>query len=240
MGKEWFECEVGWQAGIDRGYKKMTRRLSNRTEAGQLLAKKLPAYANRTDVLVLGLPRGGVPVAYEVAKALNAPLDICLVRKLGAPNNKELAMGAIGMGGVMVLNDDVIESLGVSPETIADVVALEEKELLRRDRAYRGDRPFPNLQGRQIILIDDGIATGATLRAAIATLRTSQPASIIVAVPVAPLSTCNELKAEVDEVVCLMAPESFYSIGVWYDEFQQTTDEEVRQLLEEQSSVISS
>lgn len=215
------------------------RRFRNRTEAGQQLATKLTAYANRTDVLVLGLPRGGVPVAYEIAKALNLSLDICLVRKLGAPGNRELAMGAIGMGGVMVLNDDVVESLQVSQETIARVVALEEKELERRDRAYRGDRPFGDLQGRAIVLVDDGIATGATLRAAIATLRQQQSASIIVAVPVAPLSTYNELKAEVDEVVSLVTPERFYSISVWYDQFEQTTDEEVRHLLQEHPSVIS-
>ena len=214
------------------------RRFRNRTEAGQLLATKLTAYANRTDVLVLGLPRGGVPVAYEIAKALNLPLDICLVRKLGAPGNRELAMGAIGMGGVMILNDDVVESLQVSQETMARIVALEEKELERRDRAYRGDRPFPDLQGRTIVLVDDGIATGATLRAAIATLRQQQPTSIIVAVPVAPLSTYNELKAEVDEVVSLVTPERFYSISVWYDEFRQTTDEEVRHLLQEHPSAI--
>ncbi|HAZ49630.1 MAG TPA: phosphoribosyl transferase [Cyanobacteria bacterium UBA11371] len=215
------------------------RRFRNRTEAGQQLAKKLSLYANRGDVLVLGLPRGGVPVAYEVAVALNLPLDICLVRKLGAPGNKELAMGAIGMGGVMVLNHDVVESLQVSPEAIAKVVELEEKELERRDRAYRGDRPFGDLQGLAIVLVDDGIATGATLRAAIATLRQQQPASIIVAVPVAPLSTYKELKAEVDEVVSLVTPERFYSISVWYDQFEQTTDEEVRHLLQEHPSVIS-
>lgn len=215
------------------------RRFRNRTEAGQLLAKKLTPYANRTDVLVLGLPRGGVPIAYEIAKSLNVPLDICLVRKLGAPGNRELAMGAIATGGIMVLNDDVVESLSVSQETIAKVVALEEKELERRDRAYRGARPFPDVQGRAILLVDDGIATGATLRAAIATLRQQQPASIIVAIPVAPLSTYNELKAEVDEVVCLATPEHFYSISIWYDEFRQTTDEEVRELLEKQSSAIS-
>ena len=214
------------------------RRFRNRTEAGQQLAKKLSLYANRGDVLVLGLPRGGVPVAYEVAVALNVPLDICLVRKLGAPGNKELAMGAIGMGGVMVLNHDVVESLQVSPEAIAKVVELEEKELERRDRAYRGDRPFGDLQGRAIVLVDDGIATGATLRAAIATLRQQQPTSIIVAVPVAPLSTYNELKAEVDEVVSLVTPERFYSISVWYDQFEQTTDEEVRHLLQQHPSAI--
>ncbi len=216
------------------------RRFRNRTEAGQQLAKKLSAYANRADLLVLGLPRGGVPVAYEVAVELNVPLDICLVRKLGAPGNKELAMGAIGMGGVMVLNHDVVESLQVSQEAIARVVALEEKELERRDRAYRGDRPFPNLQERAIVLVDDGIATGATLRAAIATLKQQKPASIIVAVPVAPLSSYNELKAEVDEVVSLVTPERFYSISVWYDQFEQTTDEEVRHLLQERASAIAS
>lgn len=216
------------------------RRFRNRTEAGQQLAKKLSAYANRADLLVLGLPRGGVPVAYEVAVELNVPLDICLVRKLGAPGNKELAMGAIGMGGVMVLNHDVVESLQVSQEAIARVVALEEKELERRDRAYRGDRPFPDLQERAIVLVDDGIATGATLRAAIATLKQQKPASIIVAVPVAPLSSYNELKAEVDEVVSLVTPERFYSISVWYDQFEQTTDEEVRHLLQERASAIAS
>lgn len=217
----------------------MTRQFRNRTEAGQLLAKRLTNYANRSDVLVLALPRGGVPVAYEVATALNVPLDICLVRKLGLPGNKELAMGAIAMGGVMVLNDDVVRSLNISQATLEKVAASEQEELERRDRAYRGDRPPPDVRGRMIFLIDDGIATGSTLRAAIATLKQQQPQSIIVAVPVAPLSTYNELKPEVDKVVSLVTPESFYSISVWYDDFTQTTDEEVRTLLTTPTSAIS-
>ncbi len=209
----------------------MTMVLPNRTEAGRLLAKKLTAYANRSDVLVLGLPRGGVPVAFEVAKALNLPLDICLVRKLGVPGHKELAMGAIAMGGVMVLNDEVIKWRRISRQAIDAVARRERLELRRRDRLYRGDRPIPDLRNRTVILIDDGIATGSTLRAAIAALRKLQPKSIVVAVPVAPPSTCNQLQAEVDEVVCLRTPEPLSSISLWYEDFSQTTDEEVRRLL---------
>ncbi len=209
----------------------MTMVLPNRTEAGRLLAKKLTAYANRSDVLVLGLPRGGVPVAFEVAKALNLPLDICLVRKLGVPGHKELAMGAIAMGGVMVLNDEVIKWRRISRQAIDAVARRERLELRRRDRLYRGDRPIPDLRNRTVILIDDGIATGSTLRAAIAALRKLQPKSIVVAVPVAPPSTCNQLQAEVDEVVCLRTPEPLSSISLWYEDFSQTTDEEVRHLL---------
>ncbi len=209
----------------------MTMVLPNRTEAGRLLAKKLTAYANRPDVLVLGLPRGGVPVAFEVAKALNLPLDICLVRKLGVPGHKELAMGAIAMGGVMVLNDEVIKWRRISRQAIDAVARRERLELGRRDRLYRGDRPIPDLRNRTVILIDDGIATGSTLRAAIAALRKLQPKSIVVAVPVAPPSTCNQLQAEVDEVVCLRTPEPLSSISLWYEDFSQTTDEEVRHLL---------
>lgn len=213
----------------------MIGKFRNRTEAGQLLASQLTAYANAKDVLVLGLPRGGVPVAYEVAKALHLPLDICLVRKLGLPSNKELAMGAIGMGDVMVLNDDLVSWLGISREKIDRVAVQEKEELERRDHLYRGSRPFPDVRGRIIILIDDGIATGATLRAAIATMRKQQPQSIVVAVPVAPLSACDEFRAEADKIVCLMTPEPFHSISLWYEDFSQTTDEEVRKLLEEQS-----
>lgn len=209
----------------------MTKRLRNRTEAGQLLAKKLTAYANRPDVLVLGLPRGGVPVAYELAQALQVPLDICLVRKLGVPNHEELAMGAIATGNVMVINDEVVNWLGISSEIIERVAAKERQELERRDRIYRGNRPLPNVQHRIIILVDDGIATGSTLRAAIATLRQQQPAQIIVAVPVAPPLTCNQLEAEVDQVVCLIAPAHLYSISTWYENFSQTSDEEVCTLL---------
>jgi putative phosphoribosyl transferase len=189
------------------------------------------SYADRSDVLVLGLPRGGVPVAYEVAKALHAPLDICLVRKLGVPAHKELAMGAIASGGVRVLNYEVVSWLRISGKTIDEVAARELKELQRRDRAYRGDRPQPEMRDRTVILVDDGIATGATIRAAIAVIKSQHPARLIVATPVAPPSTCEELKTEVDEVVCLTTPELFYAIGLWYEDFSQTTDDEVRELL---------
>jgi putative phosphoribosyl transferase len=205
----------------------------DRTEAGQILATKLKAYAKRTDTIVLGLPRGGIPVAFEVARALHLPLDICLVRKLGVPGHKELAMGAIASDGVRVLNYDVISQLGISSKTIDEVAAKELRELQRRDRLYRGDRPSPNLKDSTVILVDDGIATGASIRAAIAVIQEEQPQSIIVAIPVAPSSTCDELRDEVDKVVCLMTPEPFYSVGLWYDYFTQTTDEEVHKLLTE-------
>ncbi|HEY9649059.1 MAG TPA: phosphoribosyltransferase [Coleofasciculaceae cyanobacterium] len=209
----------------------MIRRLQNRTEAGKQLALKLTAYANRSDVIVLGLPRGGVPVAFEIAKALNAPLDICLVRKLGVPGHQELAMGAIARDGVRVLNQDVVRSLGISRDTIERVAAAEQQELERRDQRYRGTRPLPNLRDRTVILVDDGIATGATLRAAIVIVRQQEPQRIVVAVPVAPPLTCKELRFEVDEVVCLLMPEALNSISLWYDDFSQTTDAEVRHWL---------
>lgn len=214
----------------------MMKRFQNRTEAGKLLASRLTDYANHTDILVLGLPRGGVPVAFEVAKALNLPLDICIVRKLGVPGHKELAMGAIASGGVRVLNYDVVSWLGISGKTIDEVAARELRELQRRDRAYRGDRPPLDVRDRTVILVDDGIATGSTMRAAITVLKSQQPQQMIVAVPVAPLETCNEIQAEVDKLVCLMTPEPFYAIGLWYEDFAQTTDEEVRELLAEQST----
>lgn len=206
-------------------------RFPNRIEAGRQLATRLQTYVDRPEVLVLGLPRGGVPVAYEVAKALNAPLDICLVRKLGVPGHKELDMGAIASGGVRVLNYDVVSWLGISGKTIDEVAARELKELQRRDRAYRGDRPKPDLRNRIVIVVDDGMATGSTMRAAISILEPQQPDYVLVAVPVAPLQTCDALRTEVDEVVCLMTPEAFYAIGLWYEDFSQTTDEEVRELL---------
>jgi putative phosphoribosyl transferase len=217
---------------------KITKFL-DRTEAGQLLATKLKLYANRSDVIVLGLPRGGVPVAFEVAKALHLPLDICLVRKLGVPGHKELALGAIASDGVRVLNYDIVSSLGISSHKIDEVAAKELRELQQRDRSYRGNRPSPNLKDRTIILVDDGIATGASMRAAINVLREEQPKSIIVAIPTAPSSTCKQLKAEVDDVVCLIMPEPFYSVGLWYDYFPQTTDEEVRQLLAAQWGLLA-
>ncbi|WP_413174982.1 phosphoribosyltransferase [Anabaena azotica] len=209
----------------------MVSRFRNRTEAGQILAQHLTAYTNRENLLVLALPRGGVPVAFEVATALNAPLDVCIVRKLGVPGHKELAMGAIASGGIGVLNYDVINTLGINKEIIQVVAAEELQELQRRDRTYRGDAPPIEVKNKAIILIDDGIATGSTIRAAIALLKQQQPASIIVAVPVAPASTYKELQSEVNEIVCLQTPEVMSAIGVWYEDFSQTTDEEVRELL---------
>jgi putative phosphoribosyl transferase len=210
----------------------MIRRFRDRAEAGRVLAAKLAAYASRPDVLVLALPRGGVPVGYEVARALGAPLDVYLVRKLGVPGQKELAMGAIATGGARVLNKAVVDALRIPPETIEAVAAAEQLELERRERLYRGNRPPPDVRGRTVILVDDGLATGATMRAAVAALRQQQPARIVVAVPIASPSTCEELRAEVDEVVCAVTPEPFYAIGLWYEDFAPTTDEEVRALLE--------
>ena len=209
----------------------MIEQLQNRTEAGQLLAKKLTVYANRSDAIVLGLPRGGVPVAFELAQALNLPLDIFLVRKLGVPGQEELAMGAIAWGDVMTINEDVVNWLGISRETIAQVADKERQELQRRDRMYRGNLPIPDVRHRTVILVDDGIATGSTIRAAIAALRQQQPDQIVVAVPVVSPLTCDRLKAEVDRVVCLIAPTSLSSISLWYKDFSQTTDAEVCNLL---------
>jgi putative phosphoribosyl transferase len=213
----------------------MSIKFRTRTEAGKLLARELTAYANCQDLLVLGLPRGGVPVAYEVAKALDAPLDICLVRKIGVPGHQELAMGAIASAGVRVLNYDVVSSLAISEQIINQVTANESQELQRRDRAYRGDRPPLNVKNRTVILVDDGIATGSTMRAAITLLQQQQPHRIVVAVPVAPPETCEQLSEQVDEVVCLKMPERMYAVGVWYEDFSQTTDDEVCYLLAKQS-----
>jgi putative phosphoribosyl transferase len=206
-------------------------RFRDRTDAGKILASKLTHYANRPDLLVLGIPRGGVPVAFEVATALNAPLDICLVRKLGVPGNQELAMGAIAADGFEVLNEDLLDWLRISGHTIAEVGDRELHELQRRDRIYRGDRSLPTIRDLIIILVDDGLATGATMRAAIGVLKHQQPQRLIIAIPVAPLDTCNELRAEVDEMVCLMTPKHFSGIGRWYEDFTQTTDEQVCELL---------
>jgi putative phosphoribosyl transferase len=203
----------------------------NRTEAGRVLAQELMAYANRDDVIVLALPRGGVPVAFEVARALHAPLDVFVVRKLGVPGHEELAMGAIASGGVLVIEPSVVEDLAIPMEVVLDVAAREEQERLRREREYRGDRPGPDVRGRTVILVDDGLATGSTMRAAVAALKKLQLAKIVVAVPVAVRSTCEELAEEVDEVVCARTPEPFYGVGEWYADFSQTTDEEVRELL---------
>lgn len=208
-------------------------RFQDRTAAGQLLAERLAAYANRPDVLVLGLPRGGVPVAFEVAKALNVPLDVFLVRKLGVPGHEELAMGAIAPGGVQVLNQRIVEKFRLSDETIAQIAAQEQQELERRERLYREDRPFPDLHDCTVILVDDGLATGATMRAAVTALRQQQPQRIVLAVPVADPKICAEFAAEVDETICAVEPQQFSSVGRWYKKFPQTTDQEVRSLLEQ-------
>ncbi|MCI0489250.1 MAG: phosphoribosyltransferase [Blastocatellia bacterium] len=210
----------------------MTRLFRDRKEAGRLLADRLKAYAGREDVLVLALPRGGVPIAFEVARELDAPLDVFLVRKLGVPGHEELAMGAIASGGLRVLNEDVVHYLRIPGEMIDIVAEDERRELERRDLLYRSGRPAPDVRERTLILIDDGIATGSTMRAAVKALRQQEPARIIVAVPVAPPSTCDELKSEADEVVCVFVPEPFDGVGRWYEDFSQTTDAEVRHLLE--------
>ncbi len=204
----------------------------DRTEAGRLLAAKLAAYTDRSDVIVLALPRGGVPVAYEVARVLHTPLDVFLVRKLGLPGHEELAMGAIASGGVRVLNKDVVRALRIPDEVIDAVAAEEQQELERRERAYRGGRPAPQVRGKIVILIDDGLATGSTMRAAIAALRRQRPARIVVAVPVGAPETCAEFQNEADEAICARTPDPFYAVGLWYGDFSQTTDEEVHDLLE--------
>ncbi len=204
----------------------------DRSEAGKQLAARLTKYADRDDVLVLALPRGGVPVGFEVARQLRVPLDIFLVRKLGVPGHEELAMGAISTGGVRVLNEDTIDYLRIPASVIDAVAASESRELERRERAYRGDQPEPDVRGKVVILVDDGLATGSTMRAAAAALRQQEPARIVVAVPVSAPQTCDEYRIGVDEIICAKTPEPFYGVGLWYEDFSQTTDEEVRELLE--------
>jgi len=211
----------------------MLTQFRDRTEAGKLLAEQLTTYVNLHDVLVLALPRGGVPVAFEVAKALHAPLDVIVVRKLGVPGQEELAMGAIATGGVRILNNDVVQFLGIPDEVINKIAVQEQQELERRERLYRGDRPAYAVRGRTVILVDDGIATGATMHAAVAALKLRQPARILIAVPTAAPSTCDEFASEVDELVCVLRPEPFIAVGYWYRQFSQTSDEEVRSLLEQ-------
>lgn len=207
------------------------RLYRDRTEAGRVLARRLAAYADRPDVIVLALPRGGVPVAYEVARELHAPLDVFIVRKLGLPGHEELAIGAVATGGVRVINEDVVRALRI-PDTVIDAIAAWElQELARREREYRGSRPPPDVHGKTVILVDDGLATGATMLAAVRALRQQQPARIVVAVPIAAPDTCELLRSEVDDVVCAVTPEPFYAVGLWYENFTQTTDEEVRDLL---------
>jgi putative phosphoribosyl transferase len=204
----------------------------DRKDAGRQLAAQLVAYAGQgQNVLVLGLPRGGVPVAYEVARALGAPLDVFVVRKLGVPGHEELAMGALASGGVRAINEEVLEYLGLDPALIDEVARAESVELERRERLYRDARPAPVFVGRTVILVDDGLATGATMRAAVAALRQHRPARIVVAVPVGAASTVAELEAQADEVVCVAMPEPFWAVGTWYHDFSQTSDDEVRQLL---------
>jgi putative phosphoribosyl transferase len=206
----------------------VAREFADRADAGRRLAERLGAYAGRRDVIVLGLPRGGVPVAAEVARSLHAPLDVCVVRKLGVPGDEELALGAIATGGVLVLNDRVVSDLHLSDEAIADVAAVELAELCRREQAYRGERPPADVAGRTVIVVDDGLATGATMRAAVRAVRMRAPARVVVAVPVAAAETCAALGPEVDEVVCALRPADFRSVGGWYDDFSPTTDDEVR------------
>lgn len=203
----------------------------DRADAGKQLAQKLSEYANRDDVIVLGLPRGGVPVAFEVAQALHAPLDLFLVRKLGVPGHEELAFGAVATGGQRVINRKVVESEQISDAEIEEVTRKEQRELERRERAYRGNRPPPQLEDRTVILVDDGLATGATMLAAVLALREYEPAKIVVAVPTASRDTCELFQDHVDEVTCASTPEPFYAVGLWYRDFSQTTDDEVRNLL---------
>jgi putative phosphoribosyl transferase len=205
----------------------------NRTEAGHLLATNLHDYRGRTDTLVLGLPRGGVPVAHQVASELGAPLDVFVVRKLGVPGQEELAMGAVATGGVRVLHDGIIREFGISPQIIDVVTAREQQELERREYVYRGNAEAPRIEGRTAIVVDDGVATGSTMKAALATLLRQKPGRLIVAVPTAPAETCAELRTMADEVICLVTPEPFYSVGGSYLDFSPTTDEEVRDILQQ-------
>lgn len=206
-------------------------RFRDRRDAGRILAAALGSYAGQVAVVVLGLPRGGVPVAYEVARALGAPLDVFLVRKLGVPGHEELAMGAIASGEIMVLNDDVVTTTGVQPGEIESVVARELETLRRREAGYRGDRAPLDVRGRVTIVVDDGLATGATMRAAVRALRERGADSIVVAVPTAPRETCDALAREVEDVICVITPDPFMAVGLWYSDFTPVGDDEVRALL---------
>ena len=204
---------------------------ANRAEAGELLAARFAALAGRDDVIVLALPRGGVPVGYQVARALSVALDVFVVRKLGVPGHEELAMGAIASGGVRLVNDDVVNALGIPANVIDRVTVREQLELERRERLYRGSRPLVTLSNKTVLLVDDGLATGSTMRAAVTAVRAQHPATIIVAVPVGAPSTCSELRADADDVVCLRTPDPFVAVGLWYRDFTPTSDDEVRALL---------
>jgi predicted phosphoribosyltransferase len=207
-------------------------KFKNREEAGSALAEKLENYKDQSDVVVLGLPRGGVPVAEKIAGAIGAPLGVFVVRKLGVPGHEELAMGAIGSGGVRVMNDEVVRSMNVSKEQIDVTVEKEQRKLKEREEKYRGQRPELDLQGKTVILVDDGIATGATMKVSVKALRQHKPAKLVVAVPVAPPQTCRELEQAVDELICPVQPANFGAIGAFYDDFSQTSDEEVREILQ--------
>lgn len=209
------------------------RRFTNRQQAGELLAERLRTYAGRGDVIVLALPRGGVPVGYAVAKALAVPLDILLVRKLGIPGHEEYAMGAIASGGLCVLQPELLEALEIPRHVVEAVARRQLREIARREKLYRGGRPPLDVHGRVVILVDDGVATGSTMLAAVHVLREGMPARVIVAVPAAPPDACQTLRPEVDEMICLQTPVPFYSVGSWYDDFQQTSDDEVKNLLDQ-------
>jgi putative phosphoribosyl transferase len=209
----------------------MEARFADRSAAGRELAERLSRYAGRKDIVVLGLPRGGVPVAYEVAAALAAPLDVFVVRKLGVPGHEELAMGAIASGGVRVLNERVVNEVGIDAPEIEAVADRERAELERRERAYRGERDPIDVEGKTVIVVDDGLATGATMRAAITALRDRRADTIVVAVPTGSPQTCAEIGETVDEIVCARTPEEFTAVGVWYRDFEPTSDDEVRRLL---------
>ena len=208
------------------------QRFTDRMQAGKLLAERLEAYANRPDALVLALPRGGVPVGFALAEALNLPLDILLVRKLGVPGHEEVAMGAIASGGGRIIRHDIVKMLGITDEAIEETTRRERAEMQRRDLLYRAGQPPPRVEGREILLVDDGLATGATMMAAVQALRTRRPARVVVAVPVGAADACRLLSDEADEVVCLRMPEPFHAVSPWYDEFPQTGDREVIDLLE--------
>jgi predicted phosphoribosyltransferase len=211
----------------------MRTRFHDRRAAGQALASLLGAYANRPDVLVLALPRGGVPVGAEVASALGAPLDVFVVRKLGVPGQEELAMGALAGGGVRVLDQDIIRGAGVTQDDVDRVSAMEAAELARREHQYRDNRPPPDVQGKTVVLVDDGLATGSSMRAAVLAVRARNPAKVVVAVPVGAPETCEAFRAIADDIVCVETPDPFQAVGLWYEDFSQTTDEEVHALLEQ-------
>ena len=208
----------------------MTPYFLDRRDAGRRLAESLEKYANQPDVLTLALPRGGVPVAYEVARALHVPLDVFIVRKLGFPGHAELAMGAIATGGVRILDERLIEMYDIPDEEIERITIREQRELERREKLYRDDRPLPDVRGHTVILVDDGLATGSTMRAAVRALRQEGARKVVVAVPIAPPDTCESMRQEVDDIICAITPEPFIAVGIWYADFDETSDQEVREL----------